>query len=64
MPKITAMIGGQESVFDCDSSNTILEAALDEGVPAPFSCMAGACHVCMATVDSGEVDRGDDSLFR
>lgn len=34
---------------------TLLEAALQEGLDAPYSCMAGVCTTCRAQLLSGEV---------
>lgn len=34
---------------------TVLEAALNAQVPAPFSCQAGVCGTCVATLESGTV---------
>lgn len=34
---------------------TILDAALKQGVPLPFSCKAGICSTCMATCKKGSV---------
>lgn len=35
--------------------SSILEAALANGLPAPYACTAGVCSTCMAKVTAGEV---------
>lgn len=35
---------------------TILQAALDGGVEAPYACRGGVCSTCMAKVTEGEVE--------
>ena len=37
------------------SKGSILEAARDAGLPAPFACKAGVCATCRAKVVSGKV---------
>ncbi len=34
---------------------TILDAALQRGIPLPYSCKAGICSTCMATCTKGEI---------
>ena len=37
---------------------TIFTAAHGEGLCPPFSCVAGVCGECVATLDAGEVEMG------
>lgn len=41
--------------FQLQEKETILDAALREGLELPFSCKAGACSTCIAQCRSGEV---------
>lgn len=43
------------------SKGSILDAALEAGVPLPHACRAGTCGTCKCRLLSGEVDMGDDS---
>jgi ferredoxin len=58
MAKVTIKLSGDEDSFETDTNTTILEAAQDAGIATPFGCTSGSCHVCVAKVTSGEVDRG------
>ncbi|WP_293267526.1 2Fe-2S iron-sulfur cluster-binding protein [Neptunomonas sp.] len=44
------------------SDQSILDAMLDAGVDAPFSCMAGVCKSCAVTVLEGEPEHRDSVL--
>lgn len=48
-------INGEKHEIHCESHETILDAALREGVDAPYSCMSGTCNSCQATKKQGEV---------
>lgn len=39
--------------FTTDGTTTLLDAALTQGVPVPFSCQRGECGSCRATVVDG-----------
>ena len=48
---------GLNETFECDPNTFILDAAELKGVPAPYSCRAGACSSCASIVQEGEVDQ-------
>jgi ferredoxin len=47
--------------FRCPDDRPILYAALEQGIPMPFRCRAGACGSCRARILSGLVDRSKES---
>ncbi len=51
--KVTVILDKDEETFDLDSSKTILDGALDEGVDAPYSCRGGVCSTCKAKITEG-----------
>ncbi|MFM7814913.1 MAG: 2Fe-2S iron-sulfur cluster-binding protein [Flavobacteriales bacterium] len=56
MSKISITIDGTTSTFDLDPNGaTILDASIDQGIDAPYSCKGGVCTSCMAKVKKGEV---------
>lgn len=56
MAKITVVLDGTETSFDLpENGNSILDAALDAGLDAPFSCKGGVCTTCMARLQEGNV---------
>lgn len=44
--------------FSVHTDETILEAALREGVALPYGCRNGACGACKGTVLAGQLDHG------
>ena len=40
------------------AGETLLDAALREGIPLPFDCRNGGCGECKATLRSGHVEFG------
>lgn len=51
--KITVMVDGDEVTFEMSQKQNILEAALKQGLDAPYSCQGGICSSCLARVVSG-----------
>jgi len=50
---ITVLVDDEETTFEMETSNTILTAALNEGIDAPYSCQGGICSSCLAKITSG-----------
>ncbi|MGM0594858.1 MAG: CDP-6-deoxy-delta-3,4-glucoseen reductase [Pseudomonadota bacterium] len=46
--------------FSADQDESILDAALRNGLAFPYGCRGGACGACIGKVVSGEVSYGDD----
>ena len=49
--------------FDVDEGETVLDAALRQGVQLPYGCRNGRCSTCKFRVEDGEVDFGDASIY-
>lgn len=61
--KLTLEIDGDTHNFDMSESETVLEAALRQGIDAPYSCMAGVCTACQAEVVSGDVEMESNDIL-
>ena len=48
---------------DIESSETILEAALDRNIDVPFSCQGGVCTSCMAKITQGKAVMENNSVL-
>lgn len=55
--KVSIQLDGIISQFDLDfNGETILNAAMKQGIDLPFACKGGMCCTCRAKLESGEVD--------
>ena len=45
-------------LFDCETGDTVLTAALRAGIGMPYGCKNGACGSCKGTLLSGKVEHG------
>ena len=54
--QIKVLPGGQH--FEAESGETILDAALRQGLTLPYGCRDGACGACRGKIVDGEVEHG------
>ena len=50
---MTAVLGGREYAFVNHAHETVLESALGQRVPAPYSCTMGGCGACRMKLRAG-----------
>lgn len=53
--KLTLILEGEEESCTINGTTTILDAALSEGMDAPYSCRGGVCSSCKGKVLEGKV---------
>lgn len=53
---VTVILGGETRVIDVESEESIFAAARRQGLELPFSCVAGVCGACVATLEAGHVE--------
>ena len=54
--KVQVTLDGSSRSFEMDKTQSVLEAALENSVEAPFACTAGVCSTCRCKVLEGEVE--------
>jgi ring-1,2-phenylacetyl-CoA epoxidase subunit PaaE len=61
--KITVMVDGDETTFEMSQKQTLLEAALKQGLDAPYSCQGGICSSCLAKITSGTAEMKKNAIL-
>ena len=61
--KITIIVDDEESTFEMSTKQTVLEAALDEDLDAPYSCQGGICSSCLARIKEGEATMRQNNIL-
>lgn len=60
---LTVQLKGQTHTVPVPPGETLLAAMLRAGLPAPHACQVGECASCMCRLQSGEVQRLDNSVL-
>ncbi|GIT91535.1 phenylacetic acid degradation protein [Jannaschia pagri] len=54
--EVTLRLDGAAHVVTMERDQSLLEAALENAIDAPYACKAGVCSTCMCRVVEGEVE--------
>ncbi|MBU6257051.1 MAG: ferredoxin--NADP reductase [Burkholderiales bacterium] len=52
--RVRLRLDGRDHEFDCRGGETLLDAAVREGIAAPHACRAGVCGACMCQLVEGQ----------
>lgn len=61
--KITVLVDDEETTFEMSQKQTLLEAALKQGIDAPYSCQGGICSSCLARITSGTAEMKKNAIL-
>lgn len=61
--KITVKVDTEEVTFEMSQKQTVLEAALKQGIDAPYSCQGGICSSCLARITNGTAEMTKNSIL-
>jgi len=60
---ITVLVDDEETTFEMSQKQTLLEAALKQGIDAPYSCQGGICSSCLARISKGTAEMKKNSIL-
>lgn len=60
---VTVILDDEEEVFEMPQTKSILEAALDQGLDAPYSCQGGICSTCIARLKEGKAEMRKNQIL-
>jgi ring-1,2-phenylacetyl-CoA epoxidase subunit PaaE len=61
--KITVTLDQETETFEMPQSKSVLEAVLDEGLDAPYSCQGGICSTCIARIKEGKAEMRKNQIL-
>ena len=61
--RVTVMLDDVETTFEMSPEQSVLDAALDEDLDAPYSCQGGICSSCLAKLKEGEVKMRQNNIL-
>lgn len=61
--KVTVILDEETTTFEMPQKQTILEAALDKDIDAPYSCQGGICSSCIARITDGEAKMRQNNIL-
>ena len=61
--KITVLVDDEETTFEMSKKQTVLDAALKQGLDAPYSCQGGICSSCLARITKGTAEMKKNSIL-
>jgi len=61
--EITVLVDDEEFSFTMDQKKTILDAAINEDIDAPYSCQGGVCSSCICKVTEGTAVMEKNSIL-
>lgn len=56
-------LDGETHLVDWPQDTSLVDAMLDAGLDAPYSCLEGACATCVCTLVKGSVDTGPTEVL-
>ena len=61
--EITVIVDDEEETFTMSKKETILSAAIQKDLDAPYSCQGGICSSCIARVKEGTAEMTQNSIL-
>ncbi len=60
---VTVILDDEETTFEMSKKSTILDAALEKDLDAPYSCQGGICSSCVARITEGHAEMAKNQIL-
>jgi ring-1,2-phenylacetyl-CoA epoxidase subunit PaaE len=61
--KISILVDDEETSFEMSQKQTLLEAALKQGLDVPYSCQGGICSSCICKITEGAAEMKKNQIL-
>ncbi len=61
--KISILVDSEETTFEMSQKQTLLEAALKQGLDVPYSCQGGICSSCICRITEGAAEMKKNQIL-
>lgn len=61
--KICILVDSEETTFEMSQQQTLLEAALKQGLDVPYSCQGGICSSCICRITEGAAEMKKNQIL-
>ena len=61
--KISILVDSEEATFEMSQQQTLLEAALKQGLDVPYSCQGGICSSCICRITEGAAEMKKNQIL-
>ena len=61
--QISVLVDGEETSFEMSKKQTLLEAAVKQGLDVPYSCQGGVCSSCICKITEGAADMKKNQIL-
>ncbi|MCH2489922.1 MAG: ferredoxin--NADP reductase [Flavobacteriales bacterium] len=61
--EITVTVDDETDSFVMSQKNSVLEAVLEQGLDAPYSCQGGICSTCIARIKEGKAEMRKNQIL-
>jgi ring-1,2-phenylacetyl-CoA epoxidase subunit PaaE len=61
--EISILVDSEETTFEMSQKQTLLEAALKQGLDVPYSCQGGICSSCICRITEGAAEMKKNQIL-
>jgi len=61
--ELTIIVDNETHHIKMSSKETVLEAALEQDIDAPYSCQGGVCSTCIARITEGKAVMAQNQIL-